>query len=312
MSNEQIIPLAPRTSVSTASESPLGIAADHASCATGSLPQSRMLPEFPQELWDVVIDHLHDDESALLACRCVCKAWYPSSRYHLRGHIRLGFPMGCTPMHMFDYHQDDTDILGQIRHRNRVSSLKVGWPRRDQSRRYVPQEFFTNMHISLTLFDMCLRCPRRASEGEKVVHFLEAALQMPRLREVTLFGVTLTEYSDTPHASSGIALAQSLQKLCIRDSMMTLNSTTWLYPLLRQAKDPRTAKTPLRHLDIPISFLEYCKPEHFASYTSLLLDPEAICIASVFSLRTSLVLPAQRRRYPHNKVRCYACLRPAY
>ncbi|EKM54060.1 uncharacterized protein PHACADRAFT_60584, partial [Phanerochaete carnosa HHB-10118-sp] len=38
---------------------------------------------FPPELFDSVIDHLHDDKAALHKCSLVCKDWVPSSTFHL-------------------------------------------------------------------------------------------------------------------------------------------------------------------------------------------------------------------------------------
>lgn len=37
----------------------------------------------PTELWDNVIDHIHDHKPTLLACARVCHAWLNSARYHL-------------------------------------------------------------------------------------------------------------------------------------------------------------------------------------------------------------------------------------
>ena len=246
--------------------------------------QGRTFPELPQELWDMVIDHLHDDKPALLTCRCVCRSWYPSSRYHLNGHIRLRAPFTRKVSSLPNQDLNDTDILVQIRHPNRISSLKVEWtPARDPS--YGGFRYGIHMHnslsravqilphlVSLTLIGLRLHYPRHPSEGEKITHFLEAALQMPRLREVTLVGVTLAEYPDVSHVSSSIALAQSLQKLCIRESMMNGITLSWLYSLLQQSKHPRTARSSLRHLDIPACFLSYSMQGHFALFTSLLLD----------------------------------------
>lgn len=38
---------------------------------------------FPQEIIDNVIDHLHQDKSTLKSCSLVCRAWDPSSSWHL-------------------------------------------------------------------------------------------------------------------------------------------------------------------------------------------------------------------------------------
>ena len=35
------------------------------------------------EIFDIIVDHLHDNHKALAACSLVCRAWLPSSRYHL-------------------------------------------------------------------------------------------------------------------------------------------------------------------------------------------------------------------------------------
>ncbi|EKM54075.1 uncharacterized protein PHACADRAFT_96476 [Phanerochaete carnosa HHB-10118-sp] len=40
-------------------------------------------PRFPQELCDLVIDHLHDEPAALKACSLVCRAWFPSTDLYL-------------------------------------------------------------------------------------------------------------------------------------------------------------------------------------------------------------------------------------
>lgn len=43
----------------------------------------------PPEVYDVIIDHLHDDLDALINCSLVCHAWLPTTRLHLFRDIRL-------------------------------------------------------------------------------------------------------------------------------------------------------------------------------------------------------------------------------
>jgi len=43
----------------------------------------------PNEIQDRILDFLHDSKPALKACALVCKAWLPTSRYHLAPVIRL-------------------------------------------------------------------------------------------------------------------------------------------------------------------------------------------------------------------------------
>ncbi|KAJ6571688.1 hypothetical protein B0H19DRAFT_664790 [Mycena capillaripes] len=48
-----------------------------------SSPEQSLMKAFPLELVDMTIDFLFDDVLSLLKCSQVCKAWIPTSRYHL-------------------------------------------------------------------------------------------------------------------------------------------------------------------------------------------------------------------------------------
>ncbi|KAJ7328684.1 hypothetical protein DFH08DRAFT_1084265 [Mycena albidolilacea] len=43
----------------------------------------------PQELYDLIVDYLHTERSALSSCALVCRAWVPASRFHLFEHVSL-------------------------------------------------------------------------------------------------------------------------------------------------------------------------------------------------------------------------------
>ena len=43
----------------------------------------------PSELYDHTLDFLHNDRAALSACSVVCKAWLPSSRFHLFSNLHI-------------------------------------------------------------------------------------------------------------------------------------------------------------------------------------------------------------------------------
>lgn len=65
--------------------------------ATGAVAASKSVPSFsaltkkhlPVEVWELVIDHLHDDFQALLACSLTCTAFVSRSRRHLWKRIVL-------------------------------------------------------------------------------------------------------------------------------------------------------------------------------------------------------------------------------
>ncbi|KAJ7144570.1 hypothetical protein C8R44DRAFT_602035, partial [Mycena epipterygia] len=48
----------------------------------------------PSELWDAIIDHLHDDPTVLRICALVCRTWIPASRFHSFEAISLSQKSG--------------------------------------------------------------------------------------------------------------------------------------------------------------------------------------------------------------------------
>src|ERR1700722_12200653 len=46
-------------------------------------------PTLPNEIQDHILDFLHDSKPALKACALVCRAWVPTSRYHLFSKIQV-------------------------------------------------------------------------------------------------------------------------------------------------------------------------------------------------------------------------------
>ena len=46
-----------------------------------------MPPVIPQELFDIILDFLHNDVAALCSASLVCKSWLPASRFHLFSEI---------------------------------------------------------------------------------------------------------------------------------------------------------------------------------------------------------------------------------
>ncbi|KAF9780909.1 hypothetical protein BJ322DRAFT_288496 [Thelephora terrestris] len=48
-----------------------------------------MLPFLPPEILDLIVDHLHNEPTALKACCVVSKSWIPRSRRHIFARVRL-------------------------------------------------------------------------------------------------------------------------------------------------------------------------------------------------------------------------------
>lgn len=45
--------------------------------------EASRVPAFPQEIVDIIIDHLHDDPETLRKCSLVCQSWLPSTSLHI-------------------------------------------------------------------------------------------------------------------------------------------------------------------------------------------------------------------------------------
>lgn len=56
----------------------------------------------PLEIWDQIIDHLHNDATALSACALVHRAWTASARSHLFHHVSIM------------YSEDDLSLISEV------------------------------------------------------------------------------------------------------------------------------------------------------------------------------------------------------
>jgi hypothetical protein len=51
--------------------------------------KSQTKPRLPNEIQDHILDFLHNSKPTLKACALVCRAWVPTSRYHLFSKIQM-------------------------------------------------------------------------------------------------------------------------------------------------------------------------------------------------------------------------------
>ncbi|KAK7053576.1 hypothetical protein R3P38DRAFT_2499808 [Favolaschia claudopus] len=52
-------------------------------------PSSSSSQLLPPELWDIILDHLHDERATLLVSSLVCRSWVPTCRLHLFPSLSL-------------------------------------------------------------------------------------------------------------------------------------------------------------------------------------------------------------------------------
>ncbi|GJE95908.1 hypothetical protein PsYK624_120990 [Phanerochaete sordida] len=90
----------------------------------------------PQELADIIIDHLHDDPQSLQHCSFVCKAWEPSSALHLFSRfswppcnvywVRPAVRGVCDcPLHTLTFEDCHDFFLSSPRVRKAVNHLRI-------------------------------------------------------------------------------------------------------------------------------------------------------------------------------------------
>lgn len=74
---------------------------------------------FPQELVDVIIDHLHDDLPTLKKCSLICKAWEPTSTLHL--FSSWSWPPCYHIWGEYAYQRETVPMICSCGHQNEIS-----------------------------------------------------------------------------------------------------------------------------------------------------------------------------------------------
>ncbi|KAI0958762.1 hypothetical protein AcV7_004481 [Taiwanofungus camphoratus] len=92
-----------------------------------------MVPNLPPELYDRIIDHLHDDRAALAACSLASRAFLQTARYHRFAHTVLD-PVSATTFHPLLLAS-----LARMGGRPRVLRVPRAPPRRHHARARRPQ-----------------------------------------------------------------------------------------------------------------------------------------------------------------------------
>ena len=76
------------------------------------------------ELYDYIIDFLHDDHSALRTCSLVCRSWLPASRSHLFYHLALDYG---DPRRIFAAICSSPHIASYVNTLSVQDSYRQGW-----------------------------------------------------------------------------------------------------------------------------------------------------------------------------------------
>jgi hypothetical protein len=101
---------------------------DHGIACSPQPLSNSMLTRIPPEIFDMFIDHLHDDKHTLMVCSLVCNSWLRASHYHLfrslvvsprNAHVPLfqhllSAPFSAFPKHVVHFTMGDKNHHPQV------------------------------------------------------------------------------------------------------------------------------------------------------------------------------------------------------
>ena len=145
------------------------------------------LPCIPQEITDYILDFLHDNPKALRACARVCRAWQPTSYYHIFSHISLQSPEACAS---FSQHLQDTPSIGQL-----VRSLDIVLQQKAKDSDSISRPFSSTAcatlnalkHLSITVWNFDTNNCASLVTFETLTHLTLHYCRFPTFQTLTAF-----------------------------------------------------------------------------------------------------------------------------
>ncbi|KAJ7741789.1 hypothetical protein DFH07DRAFT_1063907 [Mycena maculata] len=274
----------------------------------------------PCELWDAIIDHLHDDAAALCASALVCRSWVPASRFHRFEEISLSQKSGfraarlnallaspCGTIAPAVQSLTFPDALAPIQIRNPgtgqvfIKTLLELVPRATQLQ-----------HVrALTLSDLpwpLLRSLKNVQEltltrvciGQCLV---DVVAVLPELRRLTLDGVTAVPYRGHLDVGGGDAPTTRLDTVTIRGSSIAFLG--WLALAAPHARALSITDLAPRDLEYLLAYVNAVGPEletldlafYGGNFDEVLLPPLLAPCTSLQILRLHFSAPCDVERF---------------
>lgn len=230
---------------------------------TSELPSGRGLP---QELIDIIIDHLYDDTNALISCAQACRSLNLSSQHHLarrRAHIRLPSRSGTQDKTKEDHHSLLSCCSSPQAHAVRELIVQqTGGELLDDTRVDMRADEALHADLCQTLRALpeltilklsglrLARQPRSAGGAG----FPWAILELPHLRELHLVSLTFDNFwCHTLAPAQRERLAPALERFTVRRCNLASPALKEIVNTLCDTKAASPAVAPLRALDIAVS-----------------------------------------------------------
>ncbi|KAF8156609.1 hypothetical protein B0H34DRAFT_798024 [Crassisporium funariophilum] len=168
------------------------------SCA---IIETMVLPELPQELWDSIIDQLHDDKHTLASCSYVCKGFHSTAQKIFYEHTTLSL-LSLTSFQLHNLLERSPYLRPYVRKLTITDHTRALWRRSDG----IPESAQSVVASAVSLLDnvVSLSIERRLEAGPVMdwaswVPELKAAL-LDRCRLAQLVDLNLDHIYNVPFA----------------------------------------------------------------------------------------------------------------
>jgi hypothetical protein len=198
---------------------------------------------FPQEVYEIVIDHLHDDKAAALACALVCRAWVSAGRFHLFRKIHFVLDHKCKLASFLELFSDPERSIATY-----VSRVNI---------RYMSRATPETLDL---LYEALLLLRDTTARGYRSINIWRLPLDFEQLRRVLPLGrmsnVKITSYTRDLNNLIGLCRSMpNLEHLSLHhgwyDVDEALEDPTCLPQLRSLTMYPENAKSFLRRLATP-------------------------------------------------------------
>ncbi|KAJ7249802.1 hypothetical protein B0H12DRAFT_1234621 [Mycena haematopus] len=182
----------------------------------------------PPELWDAILDHLHDERAALLAAALVCRTWVPTTRFYLFEHIALSpkrpARAACLNALLQSPHATIAPAVRKLALPGALAPLRLSARDCISLLGLIPRIAHLPRVMELELSDLPLGLLHALNTVERLTltgvcagaGLLRVVQALPRLAHLTLVGVTAIVY----HGGASPVENGNIQTMAIRGSSL--------------------------------------------------------------------------------------------
>ncbi|KAJ7142013.1 hypothetical protein C8R43DRAFT_1016142 [Mycena crocata] len=236
------------------------------------VPMSLSRVALPSELWDAIIDHLHNDEAALSICALVCRNWVPASRFHRFEALAVSRKSGLRAVRLnallASPHGTIVPAVRTLSFPDALAAIQIRNPQTGQTHlktlfALVPHAEMLQHVRSLALSDLPWPLLRALKNVEQLTLtglcvgpcLLDIATALPRLAHLMLQDVTAVPFRGwcPPHSTVNSSALVPLHTITIRGSSIAFLG--WLSLVAPHTKNLSIDVLTAREVDYLIGYV---------------------------------------------------------